>query len=144
MAKVTGCTSVNPLPEMDSDEQLAEDFADYFLNKIVKISDDLDQYGKFVVESHEHVKELQAFYPLSETEIHKVINKLQTKSCELDHIPTYLMKNHLDYFIKPYIHIGNLSLVNGKSGDTWKCAISKASNKKAGCRYDENQLLSHQ
>ena len=54
--KLTGCTSVNPLPEMDSDEQLTEDFADYFLNKIVKIRDDLDQYGKFVVESHDHIK----------------------------------------------------------------------------------------
>ena len=60
MAKLTGCTSVNLLPEIDSYEWLAEDFADYFLNKIVKIRDDLNQYGKFVVESHDHVKELQA------------------------------------------------------------------------------------
>ena len=47
VAKLTGSTSVNPLPEMDSDEWLGEDFADYFLNKIVKIRDDLDQYGQF-------------------------------------------------------------------------------------------------
>ena len=43
---------------MHSDEWLAEDFVDYFLNKIVKIRDDLDQYGKFVEEGHNHVKEL--------------------------------------------------------------------------------------
>ena len=47
VVKLTGCTSVNPLPEMDSDVRLAEDLADYFLNKIVKIRDNLDQYGKF-------------------------------------------------------------------------------------------------
>ena len=64
VAKLTGCTSVNSLSEMDSDEWLTEDFADYFLNKIVKIRDDLDQYWKFLVESHNHVKELQAFSPL--------------------------------------------------------------------------------
>ena len=109
--KLTGCTSVNPLPEIDSDDQIAEDFPDYFLNKIVKIRDELDQYGKHVVESHHHVKELQAFHPLSETEVGMVIKKLQTKSCELDHIPTYIVKNHLDYFIQPYTHIVNLSLV---------------------------------
>ena len=99
---------------------------------MVKIRDDLDQYGKFVVESHSHVKELQAFCPLSETEVHKVIKKLQTKSCELDHISTYIVKNHLDYFIKPYIHIVNLSLVNGKFADTWKCVIPRPLIKKHG------------
>ena len=99
-------------------EQLAEDFGEYFLNKIVKLGDDLDECGKSVVESHDHVKELQACCPLSETEVHKVIKKLQTKSCELDHIPTYIVKHHLDYFIKPYTHVVNLSLVNGKFVDT--------------------------
>ena len=98
---------------------MAKDFANYFLNKIVKIRDDLDQYGKSVVESYDHVKELQAFLPLSETEVHMVIKKLQTKSCELDQIPKYLVKNQLDYFVKPYTPIFNLSLVNGKFGDTW-------------------------
>ena len=82
-----------------------------FLNKIVKIRDNLYQYAKFVVESHYHVKELQAFHPLSETEVCKVIKKLQTESYELDLFPTYIVKNHLDYFIKPYTHIVNLSLV---------------------------------
>ena len=80
VAKLTGCTSVNLLTEMDSDESFSEDFAQYFLNKIVKIRDDLDKYGKFVVESHDLVEELQAFHPLSETEVCKVIKKLQTKS----------------------------------------------------------------
>ena len=76
-----------------------------------------------MVESHNHVKELQAFSPLSETEVHKIIKKLQTKSCELDCNPKYIVKNHLDYIIKPYTHTVNLSLVNGKFVDTLKCVI---------------------
>ena len=67
MAKLTGCTSVNPLPEMDSDEKFSDDLAEYFLNIIAKIRDSIDQYGKFVVESHDHIKELLAFNSLSET-----------------------------------------------------------------------------
>ena len=86
----------------------------------------------FVVESHDHVKELQAFHPLSETEVHKVIKKLQTKSCGLGHSPTYIVKNHLDYFIKPYTHIDNLPLVNGKFADTWKCVIVSPLIKRQG------------
>ena len=78
-----------------------------------------------MVQSHDHVKELQAFHPLSETEVHKVIKKLQTKSCDLDHIPTYTVKYNLDYFIKPYTHIVNFSLFNGKFADTWKCVIQR-------------------
>ena len=85
-----------------------------------------------MVESHDYVKELQAFHPLSETEVHNVIKKLQKKSCELDHIPTYIVKNHLDYFIKSYMHIVNLPLVNGEFADTWKCAILRPLIKKQG------------
>ena len=90
-----------------------------------------------MVEGHKHVQELQAFHPLSETEVQKVIKKLHTKSYELDHIPTYIVKNHLDFFPKPYTHIANLSLVNSPFAHIWKCD-SKTSNKKAGCGYDEN------
>ena len=47
MAKLTGGISVNPLPESISDKDLSEEFADFFLLKILKIRENLDKYEKF-------------------------------------------------------------------------------------------------
>ena len=41
----------NPMPESESDEQLAEDFADYFKEKMKKIWDSLSGYQKYKLKS---------------------------------------------------------------------------------------------
>ena len=51
------------------------------------------------------------------------MSKLETKSCELDIIPTHIVKNYLDTCIPALTHIVNLSLKNGKFDNSWKCAI---------------------
>ena len=45
---------------------------------------------------------------------------LQTKSCDIDIIPTKILKEKLDSFIKPITHIVNLSLEKGKFYDESK------------------------
>ena len=44
---LTGTKVQNPMPDNTGDEKLANDFADYFIEKIQKIWDDLDNYPKF-------------------------------------------------------------------------------------------------
>ena len=45
---LTGTKVQNPMPDNTGDEKLANDFADYFIEKIQKIWDDLgDDYPKF-------------------------------------------------------------------------------------------------
>ena len=42
-----GTTTSNPLPPSSSDEELANEFADYFMNKIQSIRDRLDTHSKY-------------------------------------------------------------------------------------------------
>ena len=66
---------------------------------------------------------------LSETEIKDSISKLQTKSCELDLVPTKILKENLDYFITVITHVVNLSMQSGQFDD-WKCAVLRPLMKK--------------
>ena len=43
MAKLTGGVSVNPMPDGNLDVELANDFANFFRNKIVKVRNKLDE-----------------------------------------------------------------------------------------------------
>ena len=113
----------NPVPESVSNQKLADDFVKYFIEKILKICKDLDQVDRFNVNCEETTFVLNDFRTLSEEDVRKTIFKLQTKSCELDLIPTHIVKNHLDHFIKAMSHIVNLSLKNGIFDQDWKGAI---------------------
>ena len=62
----------------------------------------------------ETVFKLSNFAAVSESDIRKVMPKLETKSCGLDIIPTHITKNYLDIFIPALTYIVNLSLKNGK------------------------------
>ena len=44
---ITGNISENPVPESESDEEVANDFADYFTHKIKKIRDSLEHHLKY-------------------------------------------------------------------------------------------------
>ena len=47
-----GIVSENPLPECENDEELANSFVKFFLNKIQKIRDDLDSYPLYYPPVH--------------------------------------------------------------------------------------------
>ena len=65
--------------------------------------------------------------------IPKEIMSVKNKSCELDFIPTELLKTMLPYCIKTIAQIVNISLAKGLFATDWKTAIvnlkSKQSNK---------------
>ena len=88
-----GGKSENPLPNKDS-EVLAEEFADFFLDKITTICQDLAQYFPYTceVKCHSH---FQQFEPMTEAEVSKIIYNICSKSCKLDAIPTTLLKQIL-------------------------------------------------
>ena len=49
---ITGRTSENPMPENVSDETLVNDFANFFMDKIQKICNALQQYDKYTPFNH--------------------------------------------------------------------------------------------
>ena len=57
---------------------------------------------------------------------------MQIKLCELDYLPTHILKNHIDSFIPVLTKIVNLSLKTGVFAEDWKTAILRPLLKKSG------------
>ncbi|KAH3838849.1 hypothetical protein DPMN_112265 [Dreissena polymorpha] len=80
------------MPEGESDSAIAENFADHFLNNINKIRDALAFFEK-ITPDHKEVPCFGMFEELTQDEVKKIIIHLQTKSCELDALPTRVLKS---------------------------------------------------
>ena len=103
-----GGKSENPLPDKDP-ESLAEEFADFFLDKITTIHQDFVQYTPYTCEV-KCQSCFQQFEPMTEAEVSKIIYNMCSKSCKLDAIPTNLLKQILPDIIGVITKIVNLSL----------------------------------
>ena len=57
---------------------------------------------------------------------------MQIKSCELDYLPTHILKDHMDSFILILTKIVNLSLKSRVFSEDWKTAILRSLLKKIG------------
>ena len=86
-----GTKGSNPLPESNSDEDLAEEFAEFFLSKVLKIRDSLTHYLKYVVTDKDQPK-LSMFRGLNEEEVLSIIISMPVKHCDLDLIPATVMR----------------------------------------------------
>ena len=75
---------------------------------------------------------LGEFEPLMEDEVTKVIMSMASKSCEINPVPTNLLKETLPQVIKPITKIINTSLELGIFASQWKVAIGKPLLKKIG------------
>jgi hypothetical protein len=83
-------------------KELAQNFSDFFIDKIDgikdKISSDTEtKNGAVTTEEipNTQIDTLVEFTPVSQDELEKVISKSKSKSCELDSIPTWLLKECL-------------------------------------------------
>ena len=75
------------MPECDNDQQLADEFAEFFAEKIDRIMSDLDHYPEYIPD-HKDVPVMDKFLPISQEKNTKTIFSMETKHCELDSIPT--------------------------------------------------------
>jgi exonuclease III len=128
---ITGVKKVNPLPDSQSDKHLAEEFADFFLGKIIKIRQDLCEKSLYTP-SNEISNIMKTFKPVSEDYVRKVIMSMSTKSCELDSLPTNILKKVMDKYLPMITRIINISLEQGIFVSKWKTAIVRPLIKKAG------------
>ena len=118
--KVTNCNGKTPLPDVNP-EELAEEFVDYFLNKIKIIRDLFEDTEKYTLRPSD--APLFRFAPLTEDEVRKEIFNMNTKSCKLDPIPTNLLKQLLPECLSKIIQLVNISLTQGVFNGGWKTAI---------------------
>lgn len=104
------------LPECTSIAELANSFGSFFVDKISVIR------SSFAAATHlsnqdtapqPNASTINVFSPASEEEIRRLIMAAPNKSCDLDPIPTCLLKSCIDVLIKPITSMINLSLSEG-------------------------------
>ena len=109
---LTNSKTDNPMPDAESDKALTNMFADYFVEKISKIRDELHSYPEYSPE-YRDIDQLVQFHPVSAEYISKEIRQMASKSCELDPIPTTLFKRLLPWIIHIITDIINESITKG-------------------------------
>ena len=125
-----GRTRDLPLPPCESKQELADRFANFFSSKIKKIHSILDETNKSLVEEGLQVPSekqtdhrLECFTHVSENVVTSLINKSPNKACELDPIPTDLLKQVLEETTPVIQSIINKSLQQGVFPDDMKEAF---------------------
>ena len=131
VAILTGTKSENPLPPNHSDDELANMFADYFMEKIEKIRSSLDDHPKYEP-SDDNITPLISLRPTNDDEVVSTINALRTKTCDTDPIPTDLFKKLVPLIKDTVTKIINKSLAEGAFSKYWKTAIIHPLLKKPG------------
>ena len=103
---------VQKLPTHDSVQDLSEQFADNFIQKIVTIRNGLCQNINTDNQCDETdvIFILGSLKPATNEEISKIIRSSASKSCDLDPIPTWLLKLCLSELLPVITYIVNLSL----------------------------------
>ena len=89
-----------PLPPHTSKTELANEFGDFFTDKIDNIRNYLDTEAvskntSFLPECRKYTEPLLEFKTLSEDEVRELVKASPTKHCELDPMPTWLVKARL-------------------------------------------------
>ena len=69
---------------------------------------------------------------MSEEEVRKIINSMQTKSCDQDAIPTKILKIILDRLLPTLTRIINALFQQGMFAEAWKISIIHPLVKKIG------------
>ena len=129
--------------QVDDNLKLSNDFADYFDDKIAKIRLSLEKSAPSAnaspvivpvrstsLDSSENITSLTEFDHVSDSEIRGIVKRAATKSCDLDPLPTWLLKECVDVFLPAISQIVNTSISSGVFPDKLKKAIIFPSLKK--------------
>ncbi len=135
-------------PTHNDSFHLAETFSSFFINKIVKIRDQLDieenstclDAAALTNEGPPVCKVLEEFVPLTEEEVSILIAKSPSKSCELDPLPTSILKEHLDLLLPTITSIVNMSLTSSIFPQSMKTALVRPLLKKASL---DQEIMKH-
>ena len=131
-----GTSQENPLPDNDNPEDLANEFADYFMEKIGKIRDSLADKPTYKLSERTPKgiipKSMSEFRLFTQDEVRSIILSMPTKSSEIDVLPTEILKKCIDEILPCLTRFINTSLKDGVFVSTWKTSIIKPLLKKHG------------
>ena len=101
----------NPLPESQSDEGLANQFAQYVMSKIKAIRDSLGSHPLYKPTRRE-VPKLSRFSRITEDQVEKIMRSVPSKCCKLDVVAPKIMKQIIPSIITPITNLINNLLEN--------------------------------
>ena len=129
-----GQSNTTILPDHKSPKELAERFNDFFTQKVQNIRDDIAKKDPTPeineTSMHSNVEMLTSFTNVTIEEVEKLIQKSGNKSCELDPIPTWLLKKCLDPLLPLITKIINRSINSAHVPENFKTALLKPLLKK--------------
>ena len=118
----------NPIPDSECPSQLANEFGDFFIGKVQKIRNEVDRIGAKLEtdksdnmcnpydmqsEKCSNIFRFDTFKHVSEEDLLQVVSKCPNKSCSLDILPTWLLKQHINVLLPVFARIVNMSLPSG-------------------------------
>ena len=133
------------LPKGCSNEENANNLKNFFHNKVAKIYSDIEQSQSRDEDVHVSSSSnncstnndvpqnctAKHFKLLLSTDLEKILKSMGTKSCCLDPIPTWLVKNCLPELLPMILLIVNMSLQYGEFPNSLKTAVVRPLLKKA-------------
>ena len=123
-----------PLQKSQNDEGLFNEFAQYFMSKIKSILNTLDSHPLYKPMRRD-VPKLARLSKITEDQVKRIIRSMPLKCCELDVMPTVILKLILLSVITPITKLINESLEK-VFADKWKTATIKPLLKKNCHRVD--------
>ena len=134
MDKAIHRSAKQTLPEHTSAKVLANDFSHFSQDKVKKISDYFETISDdtFKYDTHNtcDFPALKLFKPLTDDEVGRILSKSASKSCELDPLPTSLLKRCIDQLCPIITSIVKKALVNAEMPAVFKQAIVRPLIKK--------------
>jgi hypothetical protein len=129
------------LPDCSSLKELANKFGSFFIDKISMIRASFPTPASNDVATglpgHPDPHQLTCFSPVTETDVKRLIVGAPTKSCDLDPIPTQLLKSCIDVLLTPITKLINLSLSEGVFPSAFKTAhVTPLLKKPSLCKDD--------
>ena len=120
------------LPTCESSKSLANRFATFFSNKIMKICESFSSSDSCnTVHPPSDPPKLTVFTQVTQDEIGKIISKSPTKSYLLDPLPTFLIKECIDILLPSITKLVKFSLSERLVPDGFKKAVVTPLIKKA-------------
>ena len=104
------------LPNGSSLEQLASEFEIFFQAKVKRIQENLVSDADYVPPDECTCAvgaKLDIFLPATEDEVKLLVAKSPSKWCSLDHVPTWMLKAHLDCLLPSITNLVNESMSTG-------------------------------
>ena len=101
------------LPEGKSDATVANNMAEFFMNKIHKINDALKDHNMHNPEPKRVEQELTQFKPIDCMELRKIILGSKPTTCWTNPIPSAFMKENLDILLPVLLRIINHLITMG-------------------------------